>query len=179
MKTKQSWSDIEFSKGRYLPRPYATETEKVDFKPYKEETSKLVWNVFNERNGKIFPINLFEYNYRFVEDLLKIKAKYKDSYAEFANEVRQRLQYYYWSKSEYETVITSWPPYIESEELHRINSEKEKRIQENSNFYRTSVNLTVEYKIDIYTQVMLNWDRFIEYLWTNKHLITPKKLGLK
>jgi hypothetical protein len=26
---------------------------------------------------------------------------------------------------------------------------------------------------------MMNWDRFIEYVWNNKHLITPKKLGLK
>jgi hypothetical protein len=26
---------------------------------------------------------------------------------------------------------------------------------------------------------MMNWDRFIDYVWNNKHLITPKKLGLK
>ena len=32
--------------------------------PYKEDKTKLVWNVFNERNGEIFPINVFEYNIR-------------------------------------------------------------------------------------------------------------------
>jgi hypothetical protein len=88
------------------------------------------------------------------------------------------LQYYYWSKSEYETIITSWPPYVEDEELNRLNSEKEKRIQETGKFYRAAVNLNVGYKIDIYTQVMMNWDRFIDYIWNNKHLITKKKLGI-
>lgn len=178
MKTKQSWNDIEFIKGRYLPRPFCTEEEKKAFKPYKEDKSKLVWNVFNERNGEVFPVNIFEYNYKFIEDLLKIKKKYKDSFEEFASAVRDSLQYYYWSKSEYETIITSWPPYIEDEELNRLNSEKEKRIQESGKFYRTAVNLNVSYKIDIYTQVMMNWDRFINYIWDNKHLITKKKLGL-
>ena len=179
MRIKQSWSDIEFSKGRYFPRDWATEEEKKTFKPYKADKSKLVWNVFNERNGEVFPVNIFEYNYKFVEDLLKIKKKYKDNFEEFASAVRDSLQYYYWSKSEYETIITSWPPYIESEELDRLNSEKAKRIQESGEFYRASVNLNVGHKIDIYTQVMMNWDRFIEYIWDNKHLITPKKLGLK
>ena len=178
MYTKQSWSDIEFAKGRYLPRDWATEEEKKTFKPYKEDKSKLVWNVFNERNGEIFPVNIFEYNYKFVEDLLTAKKKYKDNFEEFANYIRESLQYYYWSKCEYETIITSWPPYIESEELDRINQEKEETLKAGRKFYRTAVNTNVSHKIDIYTQVMMNWDRFIDYIWTNKHLITKKKLGL-
>ena len=178
MYTKQSWSDIEFSTGRYLPRDWVTEEEKKNFKPYKEDKSKLVWNVFNERNGEIFPVNIFEYNYKFVEDLLTAKKKHKDNFEEFANYIRESLQYYYWSKSEYETIITSWPPYIENEELDRINQEKTEWVSQGRTFYRTAVNLTVGYKIDIYTQVMMNWDRLIDYIWNNKHLITKKKLGL-
>jgi hypothetical protein len=178
MHTKQSWSDIEFSKGRYFPGKLASDEEKKAFKPYRENKEKLVWNVFNERNGEIFPVNIFEYNYKFIEDLLTAKKKYKDSFEEFANYIRKSLQYYYWSKSEYETIITSWPPYVEDEELNRLNSEKEKRIQETGKFYRVAVNLNVGYKIDIYTQVMMNWDRFIDYIWNNKHLITKKKLGI-
>lgn len=88
------------------------------------------------------------------------------------------MQYYYWSKSEYETVITTWPPYIESEELDRLNKEKHEREIRNRPFYRDAVNLTTRYKIDIYTQIMMNWDRFIDYIWNNKHLLTKKKLGL-
>ena len=33
--------------------------------------------------------------------------------------------------------------------------------------------------MDVYTQVMMNWDRFIEYVWANKRLITKKKLGIE
>jgi hypothetical protein len=178
MRTRQSWSDISFSKGRYLPREFATEDEKRAFKPYKEDKSKLVWNVFIERNGEIFPVNIFEYNYNFIKDLLTAKKKYKDNFEEFANYTRNSLQYYYWAKCEYETVITSWPPYIENEELNRLNKEKTEKIQKGENFYRVSVQLNVGYKIDIYTQVMMNWDRFINYIWNNKHLITKKKLGI-
>ena len=178
--TKQSWMDVEFSKGRYLPKSYYSEEAKRDFKPYKEDKSKLVWNVFNENNGEIELINIFEYNWTFLKDgLLVAKKKYKDSFEEFAEHVRSWLQYCFWSKSEYETIITSWPPYIDDEELERFNKEKADRLEKYGHFYRESVNLVVGKKIDIYTQVMMNWDRFIEYVWNNKHLITEKKLGLK
>ena len=76
------------------------------------------------------------------------------------------------------SIITSWPPYIESEELDRLNKEKEEQLAKGRPYYRDAVNLNVEYKIDIYTQIMMNWDRFIDYIWNNKHLITRKKLGL-
>jgi hypothetical protein len=168
MKTRQSWTDITYRKGRY----------DAEFNPYKEDKTKLVWNVFNECNGEICPLNIFEYNYKFLEDLLIAKRKHKDNFEEFAEYVRKSLQYYYWSKSEYETVITTWPPYIESEELNRLNKEKHEREIRNRPFYRDVVNLTTRYKIDIYTQVMMNWDRFIDYIWNNKHLLTKKKLGL-
>lgn len=168
MKTKQSWTDITYRKGRYDD----------EFNPYKEDKTKLVWNVFNECNGEICPLNIFEYNYKFLEDLLTAKRKYKDNFKEFAEYVRKSLQYYYWSKSEYETVITTWPPYITSEELNRLNKEKHEREIRHRPFYREAVNIDTRYKIDIYTQIMLNWDRFIDYIWNNKHLLTKKKLGL-
>lgn len=168
METRQSWTDITYYKGRYDD----------EVKPYKEDKTKLVWNVFNEQNGEILPINIFEYNYKFLDDLFVAKQKYNDNFEKFAEEVRKSLQYCYWSKSEYETIITSWPPYIESDELDRLNREKETRLEKYGNFYKEAVELNVSYKIDIYTQIMMNWDRFIDYLWNNKHLLTKKKLGL-
>ena len=177
MRTKQEWTDITYNKGRYVPRFY---DDAKTFKPYKEDKSKLVWNIFAEEQGEIVPINIFEYNWCFLKDgLLVAKKKYKDNFEEFADHIRSWLQHEYWSRSEYETVITSWPPYIEDEELERINKEKADRIEKYGKFYRESVGLTVGYKIDVFTQVMMNWDRFIEYVWNNKHLITEKKLGLK
>lgn len=168
METRQSWADITYYKGRYDD----------EVKPYKEDKTTLVWNVFNEQDGEILPINIFEYNYKFLEDLLIAKQKYNDNFEKFAEEVRKSLQYCYWSRSEYETIITSWPPYIESEELDRLNKEKETHLEKYGNFYREVVELNVSHKIDIYTQIMMNWDRFIDYIWNNKHLLTKKKLGL-
>lgn len=168
METRQSWADITYYKGRYDD----------EVKPYKEDKTTLVWNVFNEQDGEILPINIFEYNYKFLEDLLIAKQKYNDNFEKFAEEVRKSLQYCYWSRSEYETIITSWPPYIESEELDRLNKEKETHLEKHGNFYREVVELNVSHKIDIYTQIMMNWDRFIDYIWNNKHLLTKKKLGL-
>jgi hypothetical protein len=180
MSTRQSWTEITYSKGRYLPKSYCSDEAKKDFIPYKEDRSKLVWNVFNEENGEITPINIFEYNWVFLEEgLLVAKKKYKDNFEAFADHIRNWLQYCYWTKSEYETIITTWPPYVDSKEVDRLVKEKTDRLESYGNFIGGSVTLTVAYKIDIYTQVMMNWDRFIDYVWNNKHLITEKKLGLK
>ena len=75
--------------------------------------------------------------------------------------------YAFWSKSEYEVIITSWPPHIEKEEFERLAKEDIR--------YRTWVNLSIGEKIDIYNQVMINWEAFKLYLLTNRKLI-PKKI---
>lgn len=49
--------------------------------------------------------------------------------------------YYFWSKSQYEVLILPW------------------------------VGKADDIKIDIYDQVMMNWDKFSEYVWTNKEKI--------
>ena len=180
MRKQTDWSYFEYDVGRYLPYEWDSEENKKNFKHYKPETKKLVWYVFNEENGDIVPINLFEYNWVFLkEGLLKAKKLYKDDFMKFANHVRNWLQHEYWSRSEYETIITSWPPYVDNNEIDRLNKERDESISNYGRFYREHVNLSTGFKIDIYTQVMLNWDRFIEYVWNNKHLITAKKLGIE
>ena len=52
----------------------------------------------------------------------------------FETEVKSTLMYYYWSKCEWETEIGSW-------------IDKERKV-----------------KIDVYEQVLINWDHFIKYL---------------
>lgn len=56
----------------------------------------------------------------------------------FTNAVKSNLMYYFWSKSEYEIVLKNW------------------------------VGRDCEIKIDVYNQVMLNFDKFVEYLWSFK-----------
>lgn len=86
----------------------------------------------------------------------------------FAEVVNNIMSYYFWARSEYEVVLTSWPSYITSEELDRLNEESKKYQKEyGKRPLRQSVNLTVEEKIDIYDQVKMNWNIFIDYVWEN------------
>ena len=89
----------------------------------------------------------------------------KEQFAEMAEQV---LMYHYWSKSEWEIILTSWPPHIKVEELSKLNSEVEKYQRSYGHEpYSLTVNLSIDEKIDVYDQVMLNWDIFIDYVWEN------------
>ena len=55
--------------------------------------------------------------------------------------VHGSLFYYYRSKCEWEVIVSSWPP--------------SDRVPER--------------KVDVYDQVMLNWDVFIGYVWEQAH----------
>lgn len=136
----------------------------------------LVWNVFVEKvnTNKIEVHNVFEHA-RFMNDLVKIKRKYKD-FGAFSKEVNATLAYYYRSKCEWETVITSFPPYIDNEELENLNKERSEAIKNYGRFIRTYINLETAEKVDVYRQVKMNWERFIEYLWNNRKLIKHESI---
>lgn len=140
-------------------------------KGYIPNTKKLIWNVFEEdwNSKQIVVYNVFDHN-AFFKDLITYKRKYKE-FDEFAEKVRFSLQYYFWSKSEWEIILTSWPPYVENEEIDRLVKERETRLKEYKHFYREDVRLTIGEKVDVYDQVMLNWDNFIQYVWNNRKLI--------
>ena len=190
MRKHKDWSYFELDAGHYLPWgwdwPTYEGSKDKSFKSYKPNSintisKKLSWYVFNEENGKIVPVDIFQYNWVFLVDLVNIKKKYKDDFIKFADKVRAALQHEYWARSQYETVITSLPPYIDEEELNDLVKEREEHSKKypGSKLYHQNVSLTVGHKIDIYSQIMLNWDVFIKYLWDNKRLITPKKLGIE
>lgn len=128
----------------------------------------LVWNVFsgNYNTKQIEVENIFEHD-GFMEDVKKaLKETDKNVFEE---KLRQSLSYYFWGKCEYEVVITSWPPYIDREDIESMQCE----IEENEKRYgtkplRLNPRLTVEKKIDIYEQVRLNWDVFADYVWSQK-----------
>ena len=87
---------------------------------------------------------------------------------QFSEMVEQVVMYHYWSKSEWEIVLTDWPPHIKLEELSRLNNEVEKY---KSNYghepYSLTVKLSTSEKIDVYDQIMMNWNIFVDYLWNN------------
>ena len=104
----------------------------------------LCWNVYvgDFNNGTIEIYNIFNH-YSFKEDCKKIAKKFAKDKDGFTEGIKHSLMYYFWSKCEWEIIIEQWPV-----------SEKQ-----NSRFK--------DEKVDVYDQVCLNWDIFIEYLWNN------------
>ena len=100
------------------------------------------WYVYvsNFNSKEIETFNVF-HSYSFLRGCKESFKRYKlpDQYDELVEGIRRAAAYSFWSKCEYETVIT---------EL----------------FSRDGFN---EKKIDVYQQLMLNWDSFVEY--TIKH----------
>lgn len=108
----------------------------------------LEWNVLLPDVAGNEPIddkfNIF-HSMRFLSCLMDLKARAKkDETINIKEEVCKSLQYSFWSKAEYEIVVKSF-----------ILSKK-------------------EYKVDVYEQVMLNFDAFYEYLMKNWKKIPAK-----
>jgi hypothetical protein len=135
----------------------------------------MKWNVYieNINSNEIKVFNIFDHC-SFREDVEKYFKKYKNK-EEFAEHLKRSLTYYFWSKCEWEVVITGWIPHITMEELDRLNSEREKTLKEyNREPYRLYVNPELGIKIDVYNQVMNNWDIFLDYCWNSK-IHRPRK----
>ena len=105
----------------------------------------MEWKVFYEDfNGKKIDLyNVFDH-YSFMEAVKDAYKKYKNDFEAFSEEVRRSLQYYFWSKCEWEVIVSSWPAMPEGKEI--------------------------EVKIDVYDQVRANWNKFIKYTWDMCHM---------
>lgn len=87
---------------------------------------------------------------------------------DFSIRLKRIAQYYFWSKLEHEVVITSWPVYIDIDELNRLNAEYEGYNQKTGHSPRLlNICPHMGEKIDIYEQLLLNWDVFVDYVWEN------------
>lgn len=121
----------------------------------------LSWNVLLEDINKkeIVTYNIFKGgHYEKIAKEIKTTVKTKE---EFAEGFRIKLMSQFWCRSEYEIVVTSWPPYINKEELDRLTAEPEDAQ------YKTYIKLAVGKKLDIYEQLRMNWTSFIDYVWNN------------
>lgn len=101
----------------------------------------LEWNVFLEdfNARKIVKYNVFRHT-SFVRDCAKALAECGKNREAFEERLNRELHYYFWSKCEYEIILSDWPP--------RDDFEAE--------------------KVDVYDQIHLNWPIFTEYVWTNR-----------
>lgn len=122
--------------------------------------------VSNFNDNSIEKFNIFNHS-RFLEDVKKDKYRSK-SKDDFIEKLRCTLFYHYCSKCEWETVITPWVPHITTNELNRLNLEYEESMKKyDREPYRLYINPEIAEKIDVYSQVMLNWELFVDYVWHN------------
>ena len=91
---------------------------------------------YDYNEDKIEPFNVFEHG-SFLEDCRKNAKKNSKDYDKFCDQLRKDVMYYFWSKCEWEVVISPW--------------------------IRNSEKATI--KIDVHDQIDLNWDIFCEYVW--------------
>ena len=104
-----------------------------------------VWNVYVEQfnNRKVDIMNIFNHGLfmKECEGLYKVYSKNRENNlvpTEFYERLRKSLAYYFWSKCEYEVMISSIS-----------DTAREK----------------TEIKVDAYAQVINNYDIFVAYLW--------------
>lgn len=101
----------------------------------------LSWYVYRQdaNSGKIELWDIFEH-WRFRQDIIELLKRLDENTvrADFAKDVKSNLMYYFWSKAEYEIILKNW------------------------------IGKDCEVKIDVYDQVMLNFDKFIDYLYEHK-----------
>jgi len=100
---------------------------------------KLEWNVYYEdiNNKKIDIFNVF-HHWSFLEDCKKNAKQNGENYNAFIHQLKRDAMYYFWSKCEWEIVVTGFP----------IDKTKK--------------------KLDVYDQVIANFDIFAEYIWKLK-----------
>jgi len=100
----------------------------------------LVWNaVYHSMNEKkLKTFNIFQHP-GFRNDVYKHFKKCADK-DEFARELRRSLFYYFCGKCEWEVIISAWCGGRDTEDI----------------------------KVDVYWQVMNNWDIFLDYVWNKR-----------
>ena len=141
--------------------------------------NELVWNVIriNMNTDEVEVENLLEKNHYLWNEVKEILKKNKNiSFEEFEDKVDHSIMYMYWSRFEYEHVITTFPPHLSLEGLEKANKERDEKIKNWGSCRFVQAPIEVGEKVDIYFQVQLNWTAFITYLWNNKEKIyKPRK----
>lgn len=155
------WYQGKITKGEFKFDPDTRKTvenillsikDKLQMKKDHDVDNDLIWNVYvGDFNGKcIEKYNIFDLP-SFKKDVVKAYQEYSNNFSEFSDKVKRALMYYFWSKCEWEVILTGWPP--------------------DPNYH--------DEKIDVYDQVCLNWDTFIVYVWNRLEFFDLSKVFKK
>ena len=96
----------------------------------------MKWNTIVYDNGKIKYFNIFR-NTLFREAIEEIFRTPEQSREDIEEQVKRKAQWQFWSRCEYEIILSEWPP-----------SPKDNN-----------------YKLDVFEQLEANWERFIDYIY--------------
>lgn len=126
----------------------------------------MKWNVIlkNYKTDRLCAFNIFDDTefHMNIEKLFECKYDKKRFLVELDLEARHSFE----AKIEWETFFTTWPPYIGKEEIERIINEYHiNRKPDEPLPEKIKVTPTHYRKIDVYTQLRANWERFSDYVW--------------
>lgn len=141
----------------------------------------MEWFVINEKSSwsrsdtccQTEVINIFDHC-RFSDDVKKAYKLYKNDFTQFAEQIRKELSYYFEGDRNYETLWEKRDNEIHITELS-WDSKKQVRIldlkDEHNRRLCEGLGLVEgkARKIDVYSQVMCEWDDFIKYVWAQTH----------
>ena len=155
----------------------------------------LSWKVYvsNCSSREIVLYNIFDH-WSFYDSCVKAKKKFNNDRDSFEKEVCRNLMYFFWSKCEWEIILDHWPNGEWSElrqtmkvretiDMYRSAGLKTESWRIIDNVMDNEITLQVypewyryhERKIDVYEQVMNNWDIFIDYLWNHRSELKVRK----
>ena len=126
----------------------------------------MKWNVIlqNPPSNNLGIYNVFDY-YSFRNDVKELFIKQYDK-EKFIDELDLIAHYHFSEKVEWETIFTTWPPYIDKEEIERIVTDYHIKRKPGAPLPdRLDVRPDHMRKIDVYDQLKVNWHRFSDYVW--------------
>ena len=131
----------------------------------------MKWNVIlrTDSKGDLGVYNVFDDTaFRLaVEEIFAKKLERK----KFLEALDREAYFHYGDKVEWETLLTTWPPYIDENELDRLIAEFHTNRQPSEPLpERIYVTPDKKIKIDVYQQLRANWQRFSDYVWREGQL---------
>lgn len=107
----------------------------------------MEWNVYyyDTNHKKIQTYNIFTHE-SFKKEVLELFKRKEFDKDDFQKELDRILMYYFWTKAEWEILLKPW-----------VRAEDK------------------EIKIDVYSQVKLNWEQFVEYVWTQRVIVNMRR----
>ena len=110
--------------------------------PQEHKEPRLSWVVWREdvNAGVIERFNVFDHS-GFLKECHDAAVQYPDNRHAFEEAITRGLRYYYWCKCEWEVIVSGWPPTRDGREA---------------------------IKVDVFTQISMNYERFMDYLWDHR-----------